>query len=90
MIIRTLSKLSTLGLELVSARSEFPSDYNTCDFLTWSSLAYLEMRTIIAKLVFSFDLTLAPESSNWMQGQRVFDVWEKPALNVYLKPVTHT
>ncbi|KAI8952234.1 putative cytochrome P450 monooxygenase [Xylaria longipes] len=53
------------------------------------NLAYAEMRLILAKIVYNFDLTLADDSRNWLDGQKASTVWEKPALNVYLKPVAH-
>jgi cytochrome P450 len=56
----------------------------TCD----SSLANLEMRIILARLIWRFDLKLAPSSEEWMEGQQVFDVWGKPPLNVYLTSVS--
>ncbi|KAI0403221.1 cytochrome P450 [Xylaria palmicola] len=51
------------------------------------NLAYAEMRLILAKIVFNFDLTLADDSRLWLKDQRAFTVWDKPALNVHLKPV---
>lgn len=50
------------------------------------SLAYAEMRTILARLLFNFDLELAEPEQDWM-NQKVFFLWTKPALNVYLTPV---
>ncbi|TGJ85791.1 hypothetical protein E0Z10_g3011 [Xylaria hypoxylon] len=51
------------------------------------NLAYAEMRLILAKLVYNFDMSLAEDSRNWLRGQKAYTVWDKPALNVYLKPV---
>ncbi|KAI0443926.1 cytochrome P450 [Xylaria telfairii] len=51
------------------------------------NLAYAEMRLILAKIVFNFDMTLADDSRGWLDDQRAYTVWEKPALNVHLKPV---
>ncbi|KAK0376629.1 cytochrome P450 [Colletotrichum limetticola] len=51
------------------------------------NLAYSEMRLILARILFSFDLKLADEGSDWIKGQKVYIVWQKPSLNVYLKPV---
>ncbi|KAI1753600.1 cytochrome P450 [Xylaria castorea] len=51
------------------------------------NLAYAEMRLILAKIVYNFDMTLADDSRDWLDDQRAFVVWEKPALNVHLKPV---
>ncbi|KAI8633029.1 putative cytochrome P450 monooxygenase [Xylariaceae sp. FL1651] len=51
------------------------------------NLAYAEMRLILAKIVFNFDMSLADDSRHWLRGQRAYTVWDKPALNVHLKPV---
>ncbi|KAF3032118.1 hypothetical protein E8E12_000589 [Didymella heteroderae] len=51
------------------------------------NLAYAEMRLILAKIVWHFDLELVKPGNEWMRDQRVFALWEKPALEVRLKPV---
>jgi hypothetical protein len=51
------------------------------------SLAYAEMRLILAKVLFSFDLRLRDASRDWMRGQKLFTLWEKPSLMVDLEPV---
>ncbi|KAI1166340.1 cytochrome P450 [Nemania serpens] len=51
------------------------------------NLAYAEMRLVLAKLVFNFDLSLADDSREWLKDQKAFTVWDKPALNIHLKPV---
>lgn len=43
----------------------------------------MEMRLILSKLLFNFDIHLTPESENWGQ-QKMFIVWDKPALMVRL------
>jgi hypothetical protein len=48
-----------------------------------SSLAYCEIRLILCKLLFNFDITLSPESTNW-PDQKVYFLWEKPPLMVKL------
>lgn len=55
--------------------------------LTTASLAYAEMRLIMAKLLWSFDVELVEPEKNWMEEQRVFALWEKPPLNMRLTPV---
>ncbi|KAH8898557.1 isotrichodermin C-15 hydroxylase [Thozetella sp. PMI_491] len=50
------------------------------------NLAIAEMRLILARIVFDFDLELAPEGRGWIEKQRSFSIWVKPALPVYLKP----
>ncbi|TVY33841.1 Cytochrome P450 monooxygenase [Lachnellula subtilissima] len=51
------------------------------------NLAYAEMRLILARLVWNFDVELAEESRDWMKNPRVFLVYEKRPLLVHLKPV---
>lgn len=55
--------------------------------LTPASLAYAEMRLILAKILWHFDLELVPHQDDWMSNQRVFALWEKPALQIRLTPV---
>ncbi|KAL1863707.1 hypothetical protein Plec18170_000545 [Paecilomyces lecythidis] len=47
------------------------------------SLAYAEIRLILCKLLFHFDIELCPESVNWI-NQEVYFLWDKPALMVNL------
>ena len=44
------------------------------------------MRLILAKIMWNFDLSLHPDSKDWMQGHHAFSLWQKPDLNVYIKP----
>lgn len=47
------------------------------------TLAYAEIRLIICKLLFNFDIALCPESDEWM-NQEVYFLWDKPPLVVTL------
>ncbi|KAE8351605.1 cytochrome P450 [Aspergillus coremiiformis] len=47
------------------------------------TLAYMEMRLLMALVLWHFDLELCPGSENW-NNQRVFNLWEKPELMVKL------
>ncbi|OIW22978.1 putative cytochrome P450 monooxygenase [Coniochaeta ligniaria NRRL 30616] len=49
------------------------------------NLAYAEMRLILAKVVYNFDMELADKDVDWLQ-QKVYTLWSKPPLNVYLTP----
>lgn len=49
------------------------------------NLAYMEMRLIMALILWNFDLELCPASESW-DNQRVFNLWEKPELMVKLSP----
>ncbi|KAI6377235.1 hypothetical protein MCOR31_001300 [Pyricularia oryzae] len=46
------------------------------------SLAWIEMRLILGRLLWNFDLSLSPECSRWIKEQKVFQVWEKTPLKV--------
>lgn len=48
------------------------------------------MRLILARIIFNFDFEIADDSREWYTGQKVYTLWDKPALNVYLKPVAQT
>lgn len=50
-----------------------------------NSLAYSEMRLILALIIFNFDLKLADESREWIK-QKNYLTWYKPPLKVYLTP----
>jgi len=54
--------------------------------LTCASLAYAEMRLILARLLFNFDIELVDPAEDWL-NQPVYSIWDKPPLNVYLTPV---
>lgn len=49
-------------------------------------LAYGEIRTILAKILWEFDIQLAPESSGWMESLKIFGVWQKKPLMVRFRP----
>ncbi|CAH0027348.1 unnamed protein product [Clonostachys rhizophaga] len=47
------------------------------------NLAWAEMRLILAKLLWSFDLlSLQKDSEQWIERQKIFTLWEKLPLNV--------
>ncbi|KAL7907400.1 cytochrome P450 [Trichoderma velutinum] len=50
------------------------------------NLAYAEMRLILAKILWNFDISLHPDSKHWLQDNRAYTLWQKPDLNIYIKP----
>ena len=52
-----------------------------------NSLAYVEMRLILSRLLWNFDMTLADPNFVWTK-QKAFIVWEKLPLMVEFKPVS--
>ncbi|KAK0627366.1 isotrichodermin C-15 hydroxylase [Immersiella caudata] len=51
------------------------------------NLAYAEMRVILARLVFDFDMKLAPDGQRWLERQKTYTLWDRLPLNVYFTPV---
>lgn len=49
------------------------------------SMAYVEMRMIMVKVLWNFDYELCDENDNWLD-QKVYLVWKKEPLMVQLKP----
>ncbi|KAK1633225.1 hypothetical protein BDP81DRAFT_434459 [Colletotrichum phormii] len=48
-------------------------------------MAYAELRIILAKLVWNFDLELMDESKEWTSRQRIYIIWQKVPLLVRCK-----
>lgn len=49
------------------------------------NLAYAEMKMILARVIWNFDLQLAPESQHWLDHE-VYFLWNKPALMIHMTP----
>ncbi|CAK7200233.1 hypothetical protein SEUCBS139899_002924 [Sporothrix eucalyptigena] len=49
------------------------------------NLAYAEMRLILARILWNFDIELDPRSANWFERNEVFLLWEKPELFIKLR-----
>ena len=47
--------------------------------LTKNSLAYHEMRLLMAAVMLSFDIELSKEADNWVQ-QDCYILWDKPVM----------
>lgn len=51
------------------------------------NLAYAEMRIVLARVLFEFDLELMASSKSWLEGLKNFTLWQKDPLMVRLTPV---
>lgn len=51
-----------------------------------NSLAYAEMKVILARMIWNFDMVLDDRSKNW-SDMKMFNLWEKGELFVKLTPV---
>jgi len=54
------------------------------------NFAWAEMRSILARLVWNFEMELCPESEVWGKGQKVYFVWFKSPLMVKLTARSET
>ncbi|KAJ5201013.1 Cytochrome P450 [Penicillium cf. viridicatum] len=53
------------------------------------NLAYFEMRLILARMIFNFDMELDQPEEDWVD-HGCFFLWEKPELMIKLKPRVHS
>ncbi|PVH86455.1 putative benzoate 4-monooxygenase cytochrome P450 [Cadophora sp. DSE1049] len=50
-------------------------------------LAVAEMRLVVARLVWEFDFKIEEECKNWVEGMKVYTLYERPPLMCRVKPV---
>ncbi|KAF5007928.1 hypothetical protein FDECE_5844 [Fusarium decemcellulare] len=50
------------------------------------NLAYAEMRLILARLIWNFDIRLAADSLGWEDKSESYLLWQKGPVNVFLTP----
>jgi cytochrome P450 len=46
----------------------------------------MEMRLLLAHLLWNFDFELCGDSLNWVSEQKTYVLWEKNPLNVRITP----
>lgn len=51
------------------------------------SLAYVEMKIILARMIWNFGIELCEQSKGWLERQKFYVVAQRPDLMVMLKPV---
>jgi hypothetical protein len=49
----------------------------------------MEMKLILTRLLWNFDLELQKDSLDWIATQNTFTLWEKGPLNVKLISIQH-
>ncbi|KAI1652281.1 cytochrome P450 monooxygenase [Daldinia loculata] len=50
------------------------------------NLAYAEMRLILARLVWNYDISFVNEADkDWVKDQQMWVLWDKPPLNIHLE-----
>lgn len=55
-------------------------------------MSYMEMRLVLAKFIYKFDVANADSASDWdaegdMKNIKAYSTWQKPPLNVFLTEV---
>jgi cytochrome P450 len=50
------------------------------------SLGWLEMRTILAKIHYKYDLEMVDKSLDWHAQSQMHTLWQKPIMKVLVKP----
>ena len=50
------------------------------------SMALLELRLILSKLLWKYDFVLVDDALDWVAANRTFVFWKKPALWVQFTP----
>ena len=85
-VVPTASFFPTLFLcnQEMFSHTGTPSNAHRALADTWPSLAYTEMRLILAHIIYAFDMELADDSKRWIERQRAFNVWDRGPLNVRL------
>ena len=51
-----------------------------------SSLAWMELHMVLAKLLFTYELELVNTDLDWHRDSRMATLWQKPELMVRVKP----
>ncbi|TLD09566.1 hypothetical protein PspLS_11865 [Pyricularia sp. CBS 133598] len=51
------------------------------------NLAYAEMRVVVARMLWKFEMELQPGQGDWLSAQKIFSVFDKGPLNIKLRPV---
>lgn len=49
-------------------------------------LAWMELNTVIAKLLFTYDLELLNKDLDWHRDSKMATLWQKPELRVRVSP----
>ena len=71
--------------QTVSSDSAIPAYRHT---LIICSLAYAEMRLLLAKMLWHFDFELEDPDTDWTKGLRAFTTWERTPMRVRLTPLS--
>ncbi|KAI0146309.1 putative cytochrome P450 [Xylariaceae sp. FL1272] len=74
--------LTTSAQDVLEASQPFSLGARGC---LGKSLGWMEMRTTLAKLLWTFDLEFADPVPDWHRDSRMYTLWKKPELHVRVK-----
>lgn len=57
------------------------------DPLSPTSLAHVESRIVLARIIWNFDIKISDQSKKWREKQHTYVLWDKKNFNAILKPV---
>ncbi|CAJ2506367.1 Uu.00g004970.m01.CDS01 [Anthostomella pinea] len=76
------SAASGKGRDILEASQPFSLGARGC---IGKSLGWMEMRTTLAKVIWTFDLELVDPSMDWLRDSRMQTLWMKPPLRIRAK-----
>lgn len=77
---------SHLVREGVSVKGKPQLNDEECSTDVSTSLVWIELHTILAKLHFSYDLEFLNTDMDWHRDSRMQTLWKKPELKVRVHP----
>lgn len=70
----------------MSTSDDIPINYTPYVLTLFSSLAWMELRTILAKMHLKYDIKLLNEDLDWNRDSEMHTLWNKPNLMVHVLP----
>lgn len=52
-------------------------------------IAYLEMRVLMAKILYNFSFELVDPDDNWASNKKAYSAWNNSGLKLRLQPLKH-
>ncbi|KAG6357388.1 hypothetical protein INS49_013265 [Diaporthe citri] len=75
--------MDTKNNDILDASQPFSLGSRIC---MGQSLGWMEMRTILAKMHYKYDLELVDNSLDWHAQSEMHTLWQKPVMNVVVRP----
>ena len=72
------------GAVLDESMQPFHRLVNSRQLLMQHSLGWMELRTTLAKLLYTYDLELLDSQLDWHKDSKMHTLWQKPSLRIKL------